>query len=563
MTIQVCTLGGPRVRVGENELLHLPSRARPCSVLTYLAVERETARETLAALLWPDSPPRKARHSLSQALSELRKDLGEDWLDAGPEALRVTSELQCDTTLFGEAVEGGRFAEALSLHAGPFLSALLPPTREFEEWAERQRTRLERLLKKAFRGLVSQHAGDDRTPEALLAARAWVETDPLDDEGNHAVIELLAASGQRAEALRHFDGFAERLQRDLELTPVDETRALVDRIRAEPVSPPAPPPSPAPSQSPIPAAPSPGELLGQTQERYDDAFHLLRPLGEGSMSIVHLAREPELQRLVALKVLRAELAQEDAALKRFEREARTLAGLQHGNIMAIYRVGRLKNGLPFIVMPYVRGVTLGDRLRGGLTLSSSQVRGILCDLASALAAAHRLGIVHRDVRPDNVMIEEETERPCLMDFGLAALLESADRHERLTRTGERIGQPGYISPELVDGKPVTAAADIYSLGVLGFALLTGEQGRRPGALPPHVLETAAERDPALTELLTTCVAERPQHRPTANQVRDRIDTLDAQPLPVRAPVEGPRDRRVWILAVTAALILLVAAIFLR
>ncbi|MEZ4416152.1 MAG: protein kinase [Gemmatimonadota bacterium] len=505
-------------------------------------MERSGTRDGLAGLLWPESPPKNARHSLNQALHELRKELGEEWVDGAREVVQVTRSLECDAVRFTDAVESGRYQDALAAYGGPFLGGLVPQSAEFEGWVERQRLRLERLRKKAFRALVDEHRVADRTAEALETARAWVDADPLDDEANHALIELLAEAGRRADALRQYDRFADVLAREMELTPVDDTKALVEKIRAAEVVAKAEAPAGRPSTS-MARRPM-GTELAELQERFNDAFQLLRLIGEGSMSTVHLAREPALKRLVALKVLRSDLAQDTSALKRFEREAQSLAGVLHPNIVPIFRVGLLSTGLPYLVLPYLRGVNLAERVRALGPPAPADVRRMMRDLASALAAAHRINIVHRDVRPENIMVEDETGRPWLTDFGIAALIESTDPRDRLTRTGEQLGQPGYISPEQIHGAEVSGRTDVYSLGVLGISLLSGQPPRLPGALPQTMIASAHSRDAELTELLTPCLAENARHRPDAATLVRKIDALTTgQPAAAPNVFQGLRERR--------------------
>lgn len=527
----------------------LLNRARPCSLLAYLAVERSDTRDGLAGLLWPESPPKNARHSLNQALHELRKELGEDWVDGARELVQATRSLECDAVRFTEAVEARRYHDALAEYGGPFLEGLVPQSAEFESWVERHRLRLERLRKKAFRSLVEEQRAAGRAAEALETARAWVDSDPLDDEGNHALIELLAQAGRRADALRQYDCFAEALAREMELTPVDDTKALVEGIRAADVVARAEGSTIAPVSV---AWRSTGTELSDLQERFNDAFQILRPIGEGSMSTVHLAREPALKRLVALKVLRSDRAEDVAALRRFEREAQSLAGLFHPNIVPIYRVGMLSQGLPYLVLPYIRGVNLAERVRGSGPFTAAEVRRLIRDLASALAAAHRIKVVHRDVRPENILVEDETGRAWLTDFGIAGLLESPDPRERLTRTGEQLGQPGYISPEQVRGEEVSGRADVYSLGVLGIALLSGQTPRLPGRLPQPMIAAAHSRDAELTELLTPCLADNPRHRPDAATLVGKLDARMGGAGTETAPniFQGLRERRMPLIVGT-------------
>ena len=140
---------------------------------------------------------------------------------------------------------------------------------------------------------------------------------------------------------------------------------------------------------------------------------------------------------------------------------------------AVHRVGRLESGLPYIVQEYVEGRSLRDRLEAMGAAAAEGARGVLADVAAALSASHAKGVIHRDVRPGNVLLERDTGRAFLTDFGLAAVRDTGSQSEaRLTQTGEILGDPHYASPEQLRGEKVTAQADVYSLGVLGYEILT-------------------------------------------------------------------------------------------
>ncbi len=540
MPIHLTTFGGPTVRVGDSERVDL--QTRNYAVLAYLGVERTATREAVADLLWPHSPPDKARGSLSTALSALRKALGDDWIEAeGREGLRATDAFECDAQDFAEAIEHARFREALTLFAGPFLGGLGQLPKPFEAWSDRLRARMDRLRNKAFKGVVDQHVGSGRLAAALEAAHKWVEVDPTDDAANYALVELLEATGSRAQALVHSEAFTELLHRELGVKPVDEFEELTRRIRST-------------GEAPLPvAATSPVDVqrsreLGSLQERFNDEFELLRPVGEGSMSTVYRARQVTPSRTVALKVIGADLAKDPAALTRFEREIQVLADVDHDHIPEIFRVGLLSERLPYMVMPYIDGVTLRERFDNIGPPPVPETRRLLKSLASALAATHARSVVHRDVRPGNVLYEEGTAKYWLLDFGIAALLESSDQAERLTRTNELLSQPGYVSPEQVRGDPVEGRTDVYSLAVMGITLLSGIEPTDGGEVSTSALEAAAQRDPQLTDILRPCLANHPRHRPHAAQLEQQVAGLiDGSPVEERSVFAGLDERRMPII----------------
>lgn len=264
-------------------------------------------------------------------------------------------------------------------------------------------------------------------------------------------------------------------------------------------------------------------------------FEILRLLGEGSMAHVYLAREVALQRLVAVKVLKPEAAQDETARKRFDREARSVAKISHPNVTAVYRVGVLENEIPYIVMEHVEGRNLRDTLQAGGPLDADTTCGVLAQLASALAAVHSVGIIHRDVRPGNVLREKDSDRVVLTDFGIAGLLDSGGTNAtRLTQAGQLLGDPRYMSPEQLLGEPVTDQTDIYSLGILGHELLTlhGPYDARSKVDmatahlrqdPKPISDFRSDVDPRLSDLLLRCLAKKPEHRPSATDV---VKTLE-------------------------------------
>ena len=190
------------------------------------------------------------------------------------------------------------------------------------------------------------------------------------------------------------------------------------------------------------------DLQIQLQAELDPEFQILRLLGEGSVAQVYLARERALQRLVAIKFMKSQFAQDDTARKRFEREARSAAKIHHQNVATVHRVGSLEDQTPFIIMEYIEGRNLADALQAEGVMTIEEACHTLSQVASALAAAHEKGIVHRDVKPDNVVRERDSDRVVLTDFGIAGILETGtETITRLTQQGQLLGDPRYMSPE--------------------------------------------------------------------------------------------------------------------
>src|ERR1044071_263226 len=192
-------------------------------------------------------------------------------------------------------------------------------------------------------------------------------------------------------------------------------------------------------------------------------YSLQRELGRGGMGVVYLARDVQLDRDVAIKVLPTHLARDPEARERFVREARMAAGLSHPHIVPIHRVSE-SGGFVFFVMSYVEGETLGERLRSKGPLPPAEAMRVLREVAWALAYAHGRGIVHRDVKPDNILLEAGTGRALVTDFGIA----QSDRADHpATEPGKIMGTAHFMSPEQGASEPVDGRSDIYSLGVVG------------------------------------------------------------------------------------------------
>jgi serine/threonine protein kinase len=218
-------------------------------------------------------------------------------------------------------------------------------------------------------------------------------------------------------------------------------------------------------------------------------FVIEREIGRGGMGVVYRGVDVKLDRPVAIKVLPESLADSADVRERFLREARTAAKLSHQNIVPIYRADEM-HGLVFIVMAFVDGESLADRLAGGGVLPSRELVPILHDVAAALDHAHSLGVVHRDVKPENILIERATGRALVTDFGIARVAEA----KPLTATGQVLGTVHYMSPEQISGERVDGRSDLYSLGVVAFRALTGrlpfDNEAASAVLVAHVVKPA-------------------------------------------------------------------------
>lgn len=274
-------------------------------------------------------------------------------------------------------------------------------------------------------------------------------------------------------------------------------------------------------------------LTSELAEALTPKLQLLRPLGQGGMGTVFLARDPALKRLVVVKVLSPELAHDEHALRRFEREAESAAAVAHPNVVGVFQVGRLpRSATSYFVMQYVDGQTLADAFPIGTVVPVARARRIVGEIAAALAAAHARGLVHRDIKPANVMLERDSDRVVVLDFGISAAISPERRASagtKLTQMGASIGTPQYMSPEQAAAGELTDRSDVYSLGVVAYELLAGRavfEETTPMALaaahinksPAPVATVRPDVDAPFAQLVDQCLAKAPSARPSAEQV---------------------------------------------
>jgi len=277
----------------------------------------------------------------------------------------------------------------------------------------------------------------------------------------------------------------------------------------------------------MPALPAPDFLA--LQEALAGRYSLERELGRGGMGIVYLAQEVRLDRPVALKVLPPDYAARPSFRDRFLREARTAARLSHPHIVPIHAVHEI-GGFVFFAMAYIEGETLGERIRTKGPLPPRDAARILRDVSWALAYAHAHGVVHRDVKPDNILLEAGSGRALVSDFGIAHV----GAGEGLAGAGEVLGTAEFMSPEQASGEAVDERSDLYSLGVVGYYMLSGRlplQGATAAATlamhltqPAPPLASVAPGLPApLTQAVDRCLAKDPALRfPKGEELADAL-----------------------------------------
>src|SRR5881275_2030066 len=241
-------------------------------------------------------------------------------------------------------------------------------------------------------------------------------------------------------------------------------------------------------------------LAARLVQALGSAYTVEGEIGRGGMGVVYNARDERLKRAVAVKVLPPELAFREEIRMRFLREAETAARLSHPHIVPIHSVGEGPEGLVYFVMAYVDGESLAARLKRRERLPPEEARRILMETANALGAGHALGIIHRDVKPDNILLEGSRGRTVLTDFGIAKALTSTTGPGTLTATGVAIGTPHYMSPEQAAGdREIDGRSDLYSLGVVAYQMLIGRPPFEATSTPAMLVKHLSERPPAIEQ----------------------------------------------------------------
>ncbi|MDB6163737.1 MAG: hypothetical protein JWL98_1169 [Xanthomonadaceae bacterium] len=259
-------------------------------------------------------------------------------------------------------------------------------------------------------------------------------------------------------------------------------------------------------------------------------YRLSRVIGNGGMSTVYLGEQMSLEREVAIKVMLPEALADEVSRRRFENEARTIARLEHPHIVGIFEIGRTRDGLPYYAMPFLAHGHLGQRdfTQDGLDNAHARVRAILHSLLVALDYAHQRGVVHRDVKAENVLFDE-AERPLLADFGIALRRFGP----RVTTAGMAVGSTAYMAPEQARGEEVDARADLYSVGVLAWEMLTGHLPYMAGDALSMAVMHAQDPIPRLPRSLrhwqrfidkALCKSPAQRYR-TARQMCDALDRV--------------------------------------
>jgi len=457
-----------------NEIISDFRMQKVVALLVYLAAEPETAhrRETLMTLLWPGMPDTSARANLRQVLFHLRKAIPDFVVDETAVPLLISNRhtiqlnmtdiVTIDTVQFESLLRQVQthdhtdlltcptchknLVAATAIYTGRFLADFyLEDSNEFEEWAEITRQSYQRKVLDALEALTKIAIRQQAYADAHKHAERQLEIDDLRESAYQQLMEILARSGQRNEAMAVYERCRRHLKEELEMAPSKRTTDLYEQIFAGNLS------------------------LDSQPEQGVRGYELQDEIGAGAYGVIHRAMQPSVGREVAVKVIRRRYANDPSFIRRFEAEAQMIARLEHPHIVPLYDYWRDPDGA-YLVMRLLRGGNLLTALANG-PWSLDQTQNLLDQITPALAIAHSQGIIHRDIKPANILFDE-SNNAYLSDFGIA---KDLDNDYQLTLDGGILGTPDYISPEQLQEESVTPQSDIYSLGAVLYEMLTGEK----------------------------------------------------------------------------------------
>ncbi len=427
-------LGGPKQRSVLASLLVRPNQVVPA--------------DDLIDQLWGEDPPDTARKTLQSYVTHLRRALGPDRIEwRAPGYVLHLDPQELDAARFESLVQEAKatnqhpdrsaalYRRALELWRGPAFAGLAG-----DGTLAAETHRLEELRSEALEGRIAADLEAGRHGELIPELTALTSEQPLRERLCAQLMVALYRSGRQADASAAYHRAREVLAEELGLDPSEELQGLHERILKN-----------------DPVLEAPHERLR--------GYELVEEIGQGGFGVVYRAWQPQLAREVAIKAIRPALANDPEFIRRFEAEAQLVARLEHANIVPLYDYWR-EPGAAYLVMRWIRGGSL-DEMSRRLPIDLETVARLEEQIASALSFAHRLGVVHSDLKPANVLLDEEGNA-YLSDFGIAADLRGLRSEERDLRLS-----PAYLSPEQIRGEPATPATDIYCLGLLLYQVLCG------------------------------------------------------------------------------------------
>ncbi len=513
--LEVSTADGPLVLGGRKQRL----------VLAHLIVRANDVVQTdvLIDEVWGDEPPDSVRSTLQGYVSHLKRALGDRLEGRTSGYVLHVREGELDASSFEQMVKdaktsltsdpaeaASRFAEALALWRGPAFADLAD-----EPSLRGEIARLEELRLSATEHRIAAEIAIGGHSTVVSELEALTVRYPMRERMWANLMLARYRLGRQAEALSTYQRAREVLAEELGVEPSADLERLYEQIlRRDPVL----GPSEAAKQT---VRPSRVDLQPGTEFA---GYRIVRTLGRGGMSVVYLAEHDWLQRKVALKVLAPQLAEDERFRERFVRESRLAASLDHPNVIPIYEAGGSGGDL-FIAMRYVEGTDLRGLLHDGGALEPDRALGILRQVAAALDAAHEQGLVHRDVKPGNVLLAQPRGsgpdvHVYLSDFGLTRRSAS---DSGVTGTGQFVGTLDYAAPEQFQGGVPDARTDVYSLGCVLFECLTGRppfQAENDASLmyahlqlsPPDVTSERPDLPAAIDAVVARAMAKAPADR---------------------------------------------------
>jgi serine/threonine protein kinase/DNA-binding SARP family transcriptional activator/Tol biopolymer transport system component len=565
-------LGPLEVSAGDGALKVGGPKQRAVLAHLILRANRAVSVELLIDGLWGEEPPETAKNTLQTYVYRLRQVLGEHRISSGSGGYVLHAEAdEIDAARFEAMVRSAKaeiqadparaadeLGDALALWRGPPLSDLSE-----EPSLRGEIARLEELHLAATEHRIAAEIAAGGHSTVVSELEALTSRYPLRERMWANLMLALYRLGRQAEALATYQRAREVLADELGAEPSEEMQSLHEQIlgRDPALGAQEPPKRPAVKPSRVDLQPG-TEFAG---------YRIVSTLGRGGMAVVYLAEHDWLQRKVALKVLAPQLTEDERFRERFVRESRLAASLDHPNVVPIYEAGASGGDL-FIAMRYVEGTDLRTVLAESGALDPARAIWICRQVAAALDAAHEQGLVHRDVKPGNVLVartrgSEAGEHVYLSDFGLT---KRSTSESGVTGTGQFVGTLDYAAPEQFQGGTPDARTDVYSLGCVLFECLTGHPPFRSendaGLMYAHLQDapprvTAEQRDlpNEIDAVIARAMSKVPEQRqPSAGALVDEASTA------LRVGVSGQDDeaggrrsplrRLMPILAVAAALL---------